>query len=93
MRYVVSALVALGLCVLPFTVAAHAAKPPVERSLAAPAPVGLDQVERAALRNASVMRRDLGSRRAGDVNLHLSDRDIRVIAIAVVITLLIVVIA
>ncbi|MCK6449131.1 MAG: hypothetical protein L6Q99_22270 [Planctomycetes bacterium] len=93
MRYVVSALFALGLCALPFTAAAHAAKPPVERTLAAPAPVGLDHAERDALRTASAAHRDLGARRAGDFNLHLSDRDLRVIAIAVVITLLIIVIA
>lgn len=99
MRFVASSLVTLGLCTLPFTVAAHAAKPPLapppapplERTLAAPTPAALDHVERAALRAATAARRDLGSRRAGDLDLRISDHDLRVIVIAVVVTLLIVV--
>lgn len=93
MRSVTSTLLVLVLCTLPLLFAAPTApatpRPPrAELGTNAPRPTGLDEVERAALRAASARTPELGALRAGEFSLHLSDHDVRVIAITVVVVLL-----
>ena len=95
MRIVTPTLLALGLCATSPVLAVHSPTPTPRTAVHATAPraLSLDASERSALRAASLRSPELGRARAGDFSLHLSDRDVRIIAVAVVITLLIVVIA
>ncbi|MBI5431295.1 MAG: hypothetical protein HZA52_00510 [Planctomycetes bacterium] len=88
-------LLALGLCTFAPGLAVHGSVPAPRTTVheTVPRALALEDSERSALRAASLCAPELGRARAGDVSLHLSDRDLRVIAVAVVITLLIVVIA
>ncbi|MCE9594251.1 MAG: hypothetical protein K8S98_08655 [Planctomycetes bacterium] len=96
MRFVTHPLFALGLCVFPPAIVSTAHAPlarSIEHSTATPRASRLDDAERAALISASARSTPLGAQRAGDVDFHLSDRDIRIVAIAVVVTILIIAIA
>jgi hypothetical protein len=91
MRTVTPFLFALGLCVLPPALAASsAATARVERHALAPAKLGLESTERAALRAASRSTPELGAARAGDFSLHLSDHDLTVIAVTAVVVLILI---
>lgn len=85
-----------AICVTPIGIATQ-----IERSIATPpaqvaqaelaSPLPLCDAERAALARAQAQSPELGHQRAGD--LHLSDRDVKIIVGAVLLTLLIVIIA
>jgi hypothetical protein len=94
MRFVTHPLFALGLCVFPPALGSSVRPAPIEVGVHAttPSPRRLDDSERAVLAAASARATHLSTQRAGDIDFHLSGRDLRVIAIAVVVTILIIVI-
>lgn len=96
MRFLTHSIFALGLCIVPpaFAATMHAPRAhSIEHSTATPRASRLDRSERAVLMAASARSTPLRAQRAGDVDFHLSDRDVRIVAIAVVVTILIIAIA